>query len=349
MSIVLISTVCAIATLLNLSVSVDDNITLNLLGISQTQWAMALPTKSLVDIAVNFSKSCLVEQPTNKKIALIMIGEALRDYGGAQGDRRTCGELSHPAQLVISEQQVLNLVKPIEAIGFIVDLYGVTYPCPNGTSPEAFLHHAYSHSFVHLNATFPKPKQSFGGQIYSFKYGTKTVLDRVDAGMTDLYEQVMFFRFDLTVDKPINATCSFTSPHIAGRHNGHLHGYENSSRAMGHLNMDWVQMIPGSFLPCFWRMLLEDPSKCCSDRCLGNACTFCVDNLNDYVGIDRTLAGRTTCPKGANQHFQAGKHDREVPEDKKGGVAIVPGKRPSCIDGKLMATLPNGTLIEVGV
>jgi hypothetical protein len=285
------------------------------------------------------SSTCVVEQPRTGRVALLLIGEALRDTT-RQGGRRTCGPGSEAVQRDVAANHLKNIVEPMELSGYNVEIFGVTYPCTNGSSAQDFLHSAYEGRFTALNATFPKPKESFGGQVHSMRAIAEMVIDRIDSGRGQPYEQLMFFRWDILPSTPLDANCTVGNPTVVARDNSNIRGWE-TNYGLGKINIDFVHMFPGAFLPCFLHLTRDRPTDCCKNSCMGMACTHCMNTLNVIAGANQTLAPTTGCPK---EMFRQGKSAADV---RGPHISFGTPGRQTCIDGKWVYAADNGTVFPM--
>lgn len=250
-------------------------------------------------------------------VAVLLTGDSFRN-SKRQLEAGSCGQGSEEQQRVMSKAHVDNIVRPLQAAGYNVSLFGSTYRCPDGRDlthllrrwyfrPAARLPDGAELSAVELQLdTIERPPILFGGQGASYAAATRLAMLAAKQSAVP-YEQLLVLRFDLAPETGIGAwTCAFDAP-AAARSSAHLHGL-TSGQAAGLLNLDHVLAVPGGLAHCFRHLLLKEPERCCSTAPCGPACSFCANALNSLAHIpDQVSPAVQSCATHPRYGCQTGK------------------------------------------
>jgi len=232
------------------------------------------------------------QRRVSMRIAYLITGDAFRSsQSGLESSSCTAG--SEEPQRVACKTQLSNIIKPLEAAGYQVSVYGVTYPCSGGQSLVQSLPDMFD-GFMKGFALMTRSNVTYGGQVTSWRAGVTQVMN--DSGnSSNWFDYYMITRWDLKVDDvtaPEFWKCALDGKRVA-RHLGHLNSY-TTEQGWGLLNMDYIMIVHGSLVENLYNMLLSDSEKCCSTRVMGPACVPCADNLNSEANT--TDAAPISCP-----------------------------------------------------
>jgi len=226
--------------------------------------------------AASFSRQ---SRRDSMRIAYLLTGDAFRNSQVGH-DPYSCSAESEEPQRIACQSHLSNIIKPMEAAGYQVSLYGVTYPCSGGESlvqslPDMF--DGYMKGF----ALTTRSNFTTGGQVTSWRAAVSQVMTDIsnDTGTFDYY---IISRWDLKVDEattPEYWKCVFDGKRVA-RHLGHLCACATEDCWQKGINMDMMLMVHGSLMENLYSMLWTDSEKCCSTQAYGLACIPCADNLN---------------------------------------------------------------------
>mmetsp|Transcript_24974 Transcript_24974/g.48744 ORF Transcript_24974/g.48744 Transcript_24974/m.48744 type:complete len:356 (+) Transcript_24974:96-1163(+) len=226
------------------------------------------------------------------RVAYLIAGDAFRS-SRRQLESSSCAEGSEGPQLEACQSQVNDIIKPLEQAGYDVSLYGVTYPCSGGEQLVRSLPDMYD-GYMKGFALVERTNVTYGGQQHGWRAAVSQVMTDVN-NATDWYDYYIISRWDLVTENhstPEFWKCVLDGQPVA-RHFGHLTGYTTDS-GWGHLNMDFIMVVPGILMANLYSMLLTNPERCCETSYMGPACVNCADNLNGDAGT--TEAAPKVCP-----------------------------------------------------
>jgi len=236
------------------------------------------------------------------RIAYLITGDAFRSSSRGL-ESSTCTEESVEPQRVACKTQLSNIIRPLEAAGYQVSVFGVTYPCSGGQAlvqllPDLFDTHMKGFELV------TRSNVTYGGQVISWRAAVAQVKNGSSSNSSsnssggssiDAFDYYVITRWDLRVldeTTPEFWRCVLDGKRVA-RHLGHLHSY-TTEQGWGQFNMDFMMIVHGSLIENLSDMLSTDSERCCSTQPMGSACVLCADNLNSYANT--TDSAPVSCP-----------------------------------------------------
>jgi hypothetical protein len=247
-------------------------------------------TSTVSEGAALFKKE---QKRDSKRIAYLITGDAFRSSSRGL-ESSTCTEESEEPQRVACKTQLSNVIKPMEAAGYQVSVYGVTYPCSGGQSLVQSLPDMFD-TYMKGFGLVTRSNVTYGGQVTSWRAAVAQVMNDSSSSSIDAFDYYIITRWDLrALDEttPEFWQCVLDGKRVA-RHLGHLHSY-TTEQGWGLLNMDFMMIVHGSLMDNLYDMLLTDSEKCCSTQPMGSACVLCADNLNSNANA--TDSAPISCP-----------------------------------------------------
>ena len=209
------------------------------------------------------------------RVALLFTGDSFRATGQTM-EVDTCTSEAEVTQKACSESHVANITRPLEAAGYSVSAYGVTYACSNGRNLSHLLRSWYAPA--HLGrfelSIIERSPELYGGQGHA--YAAALRMARASATPFDYY---IVLRWDLAARMDPSAwRCMLDAAPVA-RNLAHAGGLTYEA-AIGIVNMDWLMVVPQPLVTCFADMLENEYEECCSTAERGSCCNECSDHLN---------------------------------------------------------------------
>lgn len=270
-------------------------------------WTCEASLRSQFDneLARQVQKIGVKARNAQRRVAVIFRGESFR--GGNLSDvknadkwsgkqfgpfkRVTCGSKSFQRQQATSSSH-MRFVHQLEAQGYIVDIFGVTYPCDEATKTDFTVEDSLPMLYEgRLQLQLLERKHS--QQITGHRSGFRMVTDNMSKKRL-LYDYVVSTRWDADSINLNQWGCHLKKG---------LTWPEDLMTLEGIGNDDNLQVVPGRHVLCYGDFLARDwhPHQspdtltCCSGSCGGGDCHQCRRHF--IKGMSGMSVGREVLPK----------------------------------------------------